>query len=110
MSKRRYRLHFQGSQNDSKSSAFRILSTRLRGRKSAIAAVLFGLALSANAQITKANWGGVTTPVYNSSETVAGGAYSSAEFFAGPNKFGSYFAPGSWGTEESSRRQGAVFK
>jgi YVTN family beta-propeller protein len=30
--------------------------------------------------------------VFNSSETVAGGVYSAAELFAGPNKFGSYYA------------------
>jgi YVTN family beta-propeller protein len=35
------------------------------------------------------NWGTVTAPVFGSSET---GAYAGAELFAGPNKFGSYFA------------------
>src|SRR6266496_5335670 len=35
------------------------------------------------------NWGKVTAPVYGSSET---GVYAGAELFAGPNKFGSYFA------------------
>ncbi|HJY80700.1 MAG TPA: alkaline phosphatase family protein [Candidatus Binatia bacterium] len=35
------------------------------------------------------NWGTVTGPVYGSSEV---GVYAGAELFAGPNKFGSYFA------------------
>jgi hypothetical protein len=35
------------------------------------------------------NWGAVTAPVFGTSEK---GAYSAAEFFAGPNKFGSYYA------------------
>ena len=37
----------------------------------------------------KNTWGTFVAPVYNSSET---GAYTGAELFAGPNKFGSYFA------------------
>ncbi|MBV9179941.1 MAG: hypothetical protein JO356_01400, partial [Acidobacteria bacterium] len=35
------------------------------------------------------DWGRITAPVYETSET---GVYSGAELFAGPNKFGSYFA------------------
>src|SRR5271166_164039 len=35
------------------------------------------------------NWGLIVAPVYNTSES---GAYAGAELFAGPNKFGSYFA------------------
>jgi YVTN family beta-propeller protein len=84
-------MNFQSKKNGSKWSAFKFAS-RLRGTKPAIAALSLALALTANAQITKANWGRVTAPVYNSSETVAGGAYSSAELFAGPNKLGSYYA------------------
>src|SRR5690349_5233026 len=53
---------------------------------------LFVFLLSAQAQISSTNWGKVTAPVYGTSETVAGGAYSNAELFAGPNKFGSYYA------------------
>ena len=34
-------------------------------------------------------WGTFVSPVYGTSET---GAYAGAELFAGPNKFGSYFA------------------
>ena len=34
-------------------------------------------------------WGAITAPVYGTSET---GVYAGAELFAGPNKFGSYFA------------------
>ena len=34
-------------------------------------------------------WGALTAPVYGTSET---GVYAGAELFAGPNKFGSYFA------------------
>jgi len=85
-------MHSQGTKNDSKSSSFGFPALRFRGTKSAIAAFLFGIGLTAHAQITNLNWGTVTAPVYNSSETVAGGVYSSAELFAGPNKFGSYYA------------------
>src|SRR5215472_16086360 len=85
-------MHSQGTKNDSKSSAFGFPALRFRGTKSAITAFLFGIALTAHAQITNLNWGTVTAPVYNSSETVAGGVYSAAELFAGPNKFGSYYA------------------
>src|SRR5215470_9428477 len=85
-------MHSQGTKSDSKSSAFGFPALRHWGTKSAIAAFLVGIALTAHAQITNQNWGTVTAPVYNSSETVAGGVYSSAELFAGPNKFGSYYA------------------
>ena len=37
----------------------------------------------------KNTWGTFVAPVYNTSES---GAYAGAELFAGPNKFGSYFA------------------
>ncbi|HEY3616638.1 MAG TPA: bifunctional YncE family protein/alkaline phosphatase family protein [Candidatus Sulfotelmatobacter sp.] len=53
---------------------------------------LFLFLFSAQAQISSANWGKITAPVYGTSETVAGGAYSNAELFAGPNKFGNYFS------------------
>ncbi len=53
---------------------------------------LFLLVLRAQAQISSANWGQVTAPVYGTSESVAGSAYSNAELFAGPNKFGSYYS------------------
>src|SRR5215468_5130159 len=85
-------MHSQGTKSDSKSSAFGFPALRYWGTKSAIAAFLVGIALTAHAQITNQNWGTVTAPVYNSPETVAGGVYSSAELFAGPNKFGSYYA------------------
>lgn len=45
--------------------------------------------LPAYAQWDNSNWGLVVAPVYNTSETAP---YSDAELFAGPNKFGSYFA------------------
>jgi hypothetical protein len=35
------------------------------------------------------DWGTITAPVYGRSET---GTYAGAELFAGPNKFGNYFA------------------
>src|SRR5271166_3423884 len=35
------------------------------------------------------SWGSIVAPVFNHTET---GAYAGAELFAGPNKFGSYFA------------------
>jgi len=40
--------------------------------------------------INMANWGTVTTPVYNQAESNP--FYSNAEILAGPNKFGSYYA------------------
>jgi len=46
-------------------------------------------AMPAFSQWDNTNWGLVVAPVYNTSET---GAYAGAELFAGPNKFGSYFA------------------
>ena len=42
--------------------------------------------------ISDSTWGLITAPVYGSSETCCGGAYAQAEFFAGPNKLGSYYA------------------
>src|SRR5579872_1586556 len=39
--------------------------------------------------LTGNNWGMATAPVYGSSES---GAYSGAELFAGPKKFGAYFS------------------
>ena len=50
-----------------------------------ISSAHFGLAQSG----FQNSWGTFVAPVYNTSET---GAYSGAELFAGPNKFGSYFA------------------
>src|SRR5216684_3849289 len=62
-------------------------------KASAIALSLLSfVTTAAQAQITNKNWGTITSPVYNSSETVSGGAYSAAELFAGPNKLGSYYA------------------
>jgi len=42
--------------------------------------------------IVAAKWGAITAPVFGSSESVANGAYSDAELFAGPDKFGDYFS------------------
>jgi len=47
------------------------------------------VALAQQAQIDLTNWAAITAPVYGTSET---GAYIGAELFAGPNKFGSYYA------------------
>ena len=85
-------MHSQRTKNDSTSSTFRLSIMRLTRKRSAIFAVLLGYALGASAQIARSNWGTVTGPVYNSSESAAGGVYSAAELFAGPNKFGSYYA------------------
>jgi YVTN family beta-propeller protein len=58
--------------------------------------LLIGLVALGTAQLLSAqstefqnSWGTFVSPVYNTSET---GAYTGAELFAGPNKFGSYFA------------------
>jgi YVTN family beta-propeller protein len=55
-------------------------------------ALLFTLVpagLTAQAPITAANWGSVTTPVYG---TFQAGKYGGAELFPGPNQFGYYYA------------------
>ena len=52
-------------------------------------ALLLAAVMPALAQWDNSNWGLVVAPVYNTSET---GPYAGAELFAGPNKFGSYFA------------------
>ena len=52
-------------------------------------AVLGGAANTVNAQISAENWGMVTAPVFGTSEA---GIYAGAELFAGPNKFGTYYA------------------
>jgi YVTN family beta-propeller protein len=51
--------------------------------------LIIAAAMPAFSQWDNTNWGLVVAPVYNTSET---GAYAGAELFAGPNKFGSYFA------------------
>lgn len=57
---------------------------------SALACLLcVNTAFAQQAQVDLSNWGSVTAPVYGSSES---GAYAGAELFAGPNKFGSYYA------------------
>ncbi len=48
-----------------------------------------GVSFAQSSSINANNWGNITAPVYGTSET---GAYSGAELFAGPNKFGSYFS------------------
>jgi len=88
-------MHSQNGRKESQvsgSSRFSVRLTRTLG-SSALATFVLALGVSgAQAQVSTKNWGTVTSPVYNSSETVSGGAYSSAEFFAGPNKLGSYYA------------------
>ncbi|HVN21843.1 MAG TPA: hypothetical protein VMU05_23860, partial [Dongiaceae bacterium] len=73
---------------DQLGAGFALRSARVLSRMAWAASLIGSLTLAAQAQITKQNWGTVTSPVYNSSETVSGGAYSSAELFAGPNKLG----------------------
>lgn len=60
----------------------------VRATVSVLLAMYMPMAQAQTAQITAANWGAVTSPVYGTSES---GVYSAAELFAGPNKFGSYF-------------------
>src|SRR5512140_595781 len=54
-------------------------------------AVIAGVALAQTprVRIDVNNWGGITAPVYKTSES---GVYRNAELFAGPNKFGGYFS------------------
>src|SRR5271165_5700750 len=66
------------------------LQAKRWGVQSALSlALLVAAAAPAFSQWDNSNWGLVVAPVYNTSET---GAYAGAELFAGPNKFGSYFA------------------
>ena len=53
--------------------------------------ILLGItaAWAQHPQVNLENWGTITAPVFGTSET---GAYAGAELFAGPNKFGSYYA------------------
>ena len=53
------------------------------------ASLLLPVTASWGQVITANNWGQVTTPLVGTSEA---GVYAGAELFAGPNKFGSYFA------------------
>jgi YVTN family beta-propeller protein len=53
-------------------------------------AVMMCIGLAFGQSINQSNWGTVTAPVYDSSESNPN--YSSAEILAGPNKFGSYYA------------------
>jgi len=53
-------------------------------------AVVLCVGMAFGQSINQSNWGTVTAPVYNSSESNPN--YSSAEILAGPNKFGSYYA------------------
>src|SRR6267143_2911170 len=52
--------------------------------------VMLSVGLAFRQSINQSNWGTVTAPVYNSSESNPN--YSSAEILAGPNKLGSYYA------------------
>jgi DNA-binding beta-propeller fold protein YncE len=70
-------------------------------RNSKISVLVAGIALIAcifatgkpqadDTAVTASNWGRVTAPVAGTHESAA--TYSSAELFAGPNKFGDYFS------------------
>lgn len=55
-----------------------------------LACILLPGAFKAGGQeISEKHWGLITAPVYGTHES---GVYSAAELFAGPNKFGSYYA------------------
>ena len=55
----------------------------------ALIAAIGMVAGRANAQISAENWGQITAPVFGTSEQ---GVHAGAELFAGPNKFGAYYA------------------
>ena len=62
---------------------------QLKNGASALGAALLALlgGSAAMAQVDGTNWGTLTAPVYGTSEkAIAGGIYSAAELFAGPNK------------------------
>ena len=54
-----------------------------------LAVVMAAPAVMAQTTEFQNSWGTFVSPVYNTSET---GSYAGAELFAGPNKFGNYFA------------------
>ena len=54
-----------------------------------VTTVMPACAGNAPTEVDLKKWGAITAPVYGTSET---GVYAGAELFAGPNKFGSYFA------------------
>ena len=53
-------------------------------------AIVLCVGMAFGQSINTSNWGTVTAPVYNQSESNP--FYSTAEILAGPNKFGSYYA------------------
>ncbi len=65
-------------------------SSKVVGLCRAAIAIVLCSGLAFGQSINTSNWGTVTTPVYNTSESNPN--YSSAEILAGPNKFGSYYA------------------
>ncbi len=70
-------------------TSFLIARPFIAGAVSFLLASSSNVALAQSTTIDATNWGTVTAPVYGTSEA---GAYSQAEFFAGPNKFGSYYS------------------
>jgi YVTN family beta-propeller protein len=75
------------SHNDSPMS---LLNTYRSSVRCALAGLLSVMMASAQqAPVDLSNWGSITTPIYGTSES---GVYSGAELFAGPNKFGAYYA------------------
>jgi len=65
------------------------LIVTLKRIASTLALLATGTVATAQQKIDLTNWGSVTAPVFGTSEK---GVYSAAELFAGPNKFGSYYA------------------
>ncbi len=68
----------------------RVDGAKVLGLCRASIALLLCAGMAFGQSINTSNWGTVTAPVYNSSESNPN--YSSAEILAGPNKFGSYYA------------------
>jgi YVTN family beta-propeller protein len=69
----------------------RIVPIAMSALSVALAQVACAQMLSTN-DVDPVKWGAVVAPSYGTSETSGNGVYSSAELFAGPNKFGQYFA------------------
>jgi YVTN family beta-propeller protein len=68
----------------------KINSSAIAGLGRALIALMLCPGMAVGQSINTSNWGTVTAPVYNSTESNPN--YSSAEILAGPNKFGSYYA------------------
>lgn len=65
------------------------MSNSIGNKMIAISLLMLAALRAQSNKIDLTNWGAITAPVFGTAEK---GVYSSAELFAGPNKFGSYYS------------------